>query len=184
MKTRNTYSRLGRREEKQSLRQAFIFFILTILILTGTIFLGIPVLVKVAVFLSDLKGSSQPVEQTDLIAPAPPRLDPLPEAIKTNSISLTGSAEAGASVDVYLNYKNVLTVVSDSDSHFLTEKIRLEAGKNSVYIIAIDRAGNKSSASEMSYIWFDDQPPELTIEQPTDGSRFNGQEEKTITIQG
>lgn len=184
MKVRGTHSRLMRREEKQSLRKAVIFFLLTILILAGTIFLGIPALVKVAVFLAELKGSSLPVEQTDLIPPAPPRLDPIPEAVKTNLIGLSGSAEAGANVEIYLNDGLVLTIISDNDSHFITEKIRLEQGKNSVYITAIDKAGNKSSPSEKAFIWFDDQPPDLTIEQPADNSRFSGQKERTIIIQG
>jgi len=184
MKIRGAHSRLMRREEKQSLRKAVIFFLLTILILAGTVFLGIPALVKVAVFLAELKGSSLPVEQTDLIPPAPPRLDPIPEAVKTNLIGLSGSAEAGANVEIYLNDGLVLTIISDNDSHFITEKIRLEQGKNSVYIIAIDKAGNKSSPSEEASLLFDDQPPDLTIEQPADNSRFNGQGEKSIIIQG
>lgn len=184
MEFRGAHSRLMRREEKQSLRKAAIFFLLTLLILAGTIFLGIPALVKVAVFLAELKGSSLPVEQTDVIPPAPPRLDPLPEATKTNSIGLSGSAEAGANVEIYLNDRLVLTLVSDNDSHFITEKIRLEEGKNSVYVIAFDKAGNKSSPSEKISIWFNDQPPDLSIEQPGDNSHFNGEKEKTITVQG
>lgn len=184
MRKRKPYSRLARTQEKQNLRRAFIYILLAIIISATTLFLGIPVLIRVAIFFAEIKGSSLPVEQTDVIPPPPPRIDTLPEATKTNLISLAGSAEEGSTVEVYLNEKNITSVVSDSNSRFITEKLRLEGGKNSVYVIAIDKARNESSPSEKQYLWFDDKPPELLITQPEDGATFYGEQEKSITVQG
>jgi hypothetical protein len=184
MRRRRPYSRLARRQEKDNIRKALIYFVLAIILLVATLFLGIPVIVKVAVFFAEFRSSSLPIEQTDIIAPSPPRINTLPDANKTNLISLSGSAEAGSSVEIYLNEKNITTVVSDSDSKFITEKLRLEEGRNTIYAIAIDKAGNQSSSSEKHYVLFDDQPPELTITSPEDRTTFYGEQEKSITIQG
>ena len=77
-----------------------------------------------------------------------------------------------------------LLKVVDGNQKFVTEKLRLEKGKNSLYAIAVDKAGNQSTASTQSYIWFDNEPPELTISQPEDDTKFYGEHEKSITIQG
>ena len=87
-------------------------------------------------------------------------------------------------MEIYLNGKNITTVISDSDSKFITEKLRLEEGRNTIYAIAIDKAGNQSSPSEKHYVLFDEEPPELTISSPEDGATFYGEQEKSITIQG
>jgi len=116
MNKRNQYSRLSRRQEKENIRRAFIYFFLAIILMGTTIFLGIPILVRVAVFFAEIKGSSLPVEQTDLLAPSPPRINPLPEATKTAYINLSGTAEVGSTVEIFLNDKKVTSIVSDKDS--------------------------------------------------------------------
>ncbi len=181
---RKTYSRLARRQEKQNLRRAFLYILLAIIILGTTLFLGIPVLIRVAVFFAEIRGSSLPIEQTDVLPPPPPQINLLPEATDNQSIEISGSAEAGATVEIYLNDKKITAVVSNNDSEFLTEKLRLEEGRNSLYAIAIDKAGNQSSSSQKQYIWFDNQPPELTINSPEDRASFYGDQEKSVTIQG
>ncbi len=108
----------------------------------------------------------------------------MPETIKTGLTSLSGTAEASSTVEIYFNGKKVTSVVSDSNSKFTTGKLRLEEGKNSIYAVAIDKAGNQSSSSEKYYVWFDEEPPELTISSPEDGAIFYGEQEKSITIQG
>jgi hypothetical protein len=68
------FSRLARKEEVRSLRQAFFFGILTIVFLLLLIFLGIPALIKMAIFLGEIRSSSTPVKTEDLLPPAPPIL--------------------------------------------------------------------------------------------------------------
>jgi hypothetical protein len=184
MAKRSQYSRLSRRQEKENIRRAFIYISLALVLLGTTVLLGIPILVKVAVFFAEIKGSSLPVEQTDLLAPPPPRINLLPEATKTAYINLSGTAEAGATVEIYINDKKIDSIVSDSDSKFSTGKLRLEEGRNSIYAIALDSSGNQSSTSEKHYIWYDEEPPELEITSPQDGASFYGEQEKSIEVQG
>ncbi len=184
MAKRSSYSRLSRRQEKENLRKAFIYFILAIVLMGATLFLGIPVIIRVAIFFTEIRGSSLPVEQTDTLAPSPPRINTLPEATKTAYINLSGTSEAGSTVEIYINDQKVDSIVSDSNSSFSTGKLRLEEGRNSIYTIAVDHTGNQSSASEKHYVWYDEKPPELEITSPQDGANFYGEQEKSITIQG
>ena len=184
MTKRSPYSRLSRSQEKENIRRAFIYFFLAIILMGATIFLGIPILVKVAVLFAEIRGSSLPVEQTDLLAPPPPKINPLPEATITAYINLSGTAEAGSTVEIFLNDKKVTSIVSDNDSKFSTGKLHLEEGKNSFYALAIDKAGNQSSASEKYYLWYDELPPELEIISPQDGANFYGEQEKSLLVQG
>jgi hypothetical protein len=184
MNKRSPYSRLSRRQEKENIRRAFLYFFLALILMGATILLGIPILVRVAVFFAEIRGSSLPVEQTDLLAPPPPRINTLPEATKTAYINLSGTAEAGATVEIYINDQKVDSLVSDSDSNFSTGKLRLEEGKNSIYALATDKAGNQSSTSELYYVWYDEKPPELEITSPQDGANFYGEQEKSLTVQG
>ena len=184
MTKRNQYSRLSRRQEKDNLRKASIYIILAVILMGGTLFLGIPVIVRVAIFFAEIRGSSLPVEQTDTLAPSPPKISTLPEATKTAYINLSGTAEAGSTIEIYFNDKNIISIISDNNSKFSTGKLRLEEGKNSIYAIAVDNKGNQSSASEKHFVWYDEKPPELDITSPQDGANFYGSQEKTITIQG
>jgi len=184
MTKRSQYSRLSRRQEKENLRKAFIYIILAIVLMGATLFLGIPVIIRVAIFFTEIRGSSLPIEQTDTLAPSPPKINTLPEATKTAYINLSGTGEAGSTIEIYFNDKNIISIISDNDSKFSTGKLRLEEGKNSIYAIAVDNKGNQSSSSEKHYVWYDEKPPELDITSPQDGDNFYGSQEKTITIQG
>ncbi len=184
MAKRLIYSRLSRRQEKENLRKAFIYFILAVVLMGATLFLGIPVIIRVAIFFTEIRGSSLPVEQADTLAPPPPRINTLPEATKMAYLNLSGTSEAGSIVEIYINDQKVDSLVSDSDSKFSTGKLRLEEGRNSIYALALDSTGNQSSASEKHYVWYDETPPELEIISPSDGASFYGEQEKSLVVQG
>lgn len=178
-------SRLARVEEKKSLKKAFIFVVLTISLILTLIFFGIPTLVRVAVLFAEIKSSStQTTEQTDSIPPSPPQLDDLSEHTKDQNISLTGFAEQNSTVEVFLNGSPVGTVTTNSEGKFSIEKVSLSQGKNEIYAIAADKAGNKSQPSETLTTNFDNTPPDLTVDQPQDGTTFNEDRQKKMKISG
>lgn len=178
------HSRLVKKEEAKSLRRTVIFGGLTILFILGIIFLGIPTLVKIAVFFSEIKSSGTPVEQSDILPPAPPKINSLPEATSTNSISLSGFAEAGSTVEVFLNNSSYKKVIASEDGTFLVDNLSLTEGQNEIYTIAQDQAGNLSQPSETILILFDKAPPTLEISQPQDGANFTGEKQRKIQISG
>ena len=81
---------------------------------------------------------------------------------------MAGFAETGSKVTVYVNSQSKGEVVVDSNGEFEVDGVRLTAGKNGVWAIAVDQAGNKSQDSAVANVDMDDVKPELAIESPTD----------------
>ena len=154
------FSRVARKEEARSLRRAFLFGILTIALLLVLIFLGIPALIKMAIFLGNIRSSSTPVKTEDLLPPAPPTLTPLPPATNSAQISLKGFAEAGTTVEVFLNGISEAKLVSEKNGAFATSKIILTTGRNEITAKAIDNAGNIGQSSGKMVVFYDSSPPQ------------------------
>lgn len=177
-------SRLVRIEEKKSLRKAFFFSLLTIVLLLGLIFVGIPLLTKMAVFLSEIRGSGQSTEQNDTIAPQPPRFNSLPEDTKEQTLSVSGFAEPSSTVEIFLNDSPIATTTTTAEGTFNFEKINLNQGKNEIYGLVSDKAGNKSQASPKTIVVFDNTPPKLEIAEPQNGAALSGERKRKIKISG
>ena len=90
------HSRLQRVEEKRNIRQATLLGLAAILAIIVVIVLGIPLLVRMAVFLGDVKSSSRPVDKNDLIPPVPPQISLPYTATNSANQTISGSAEPGS----------------------------------------------------------------------------------------
>lgn len=179
---RTSYSRLARSEEKKNLKKAFIYVILSIISLILLVVFGIPALAKMAALLSELGGSTIPVEKNDTTPPAPPKLSQLPEATNNKSLEITGISEPGATIILAINGDQIETV-SNKDGKF-TYNFKLLNGENSVFAKAKDSSGNESLESDSLSITYDDTPPDLEITTPGDGSHYYGSKQRQIVIQG
>jgi len=164
------FSLLSKKESKRNLRQAVFFSLLTIALAALIFIYGIPAVIKMAVFIGNLRSSSTPVESNDNIPPSPPIFKTLPEATNSAKINLHGFAESGSDVKIYLTGQPVNDVIADNDGNFSMDNLELTLGKNEITAMAVDNAGNKSRESEKLVVWYDNQPPELEISQPTDGA--------------
>lgn len=160
-------SRLARHESRVWARQAVMFLLLVIVAVFIVLRWGLPLLVKLAVFLGDVKAGTEKVEQADTIAPIAPQLLPLPVATFSAQIKVAGFAEAGSKVTVYVNSQTRGEVVADSNGGFELDGVALVAGKNGVWAVAVDQAGNKSQDAAVVYVDMDNTQPELTIQSPT-----------------
>jgi bacillopeptidase F len=176
------FSRLARKEEKRSIRQAIFYGGLIFILALGIIFLGIPVLIKMAIFLGNLRSSSMPVELKDTLPPTPPVLKPLPEATNSAQLVVGGFAESGATVKIFLTGGEEKEVVADNEGTFTFDNLKLTLGKNEIYALATDKAGNKSVESEKIIVWYDNTPPELEITQPTDKMTISEEDNKLEVI--
>jgi len=176
-------SRLRRKEEARSLRQAIFFGTLTVVLALGLVFLGIPVLIRMAIFLGELRSSSLPVETKDVLPPAPPRLRPLLEATNSAQIIVQGFAEPGSTVEVLLGGISTKKIIAEDDGAFKASGITLTLGRNEIIVTATDEAGNTSQESGKINIDYDETPPELEVSEPADGATLFGEENK-ITIKG
>src|SRR3989344_4455216 len=137
-------SRLQRKREKDSLRQAGKYILLTLVTLFLVVKFGLPSLIRLAAFIGDLKSSSQPIEKTDNLAPAAPTLLPLPEATNSAKIAITGYAETGATIKLSRGGMIVEKTIADSDGNFAFKDVVLKEGNNEFFDEAVDSQGNTS----------------------------------------
>lgn len=178
------YSRLSRREGKRYARQSLLLTFLTLFLLVALLFWGIPSLVKLAIFLSDLRSSTQPISGQDTIPPAPPVVQPTYDATNSAIIRIQGFAEEGSSVILSINNADAYEVLVETNGEFLFNNIRLNPGENRILARAIDASGNESLKSSPLNVLYDSSPPELTVESPSDGASYFGASEKNIKVRG
>jgi len=175
-------SLLAKKEKERNLRKAFLYGFLTILLGMAIFFLGVPALIKLAVFVGKLNSSSIMPEQSDNIPPSPPVFNPLFEATKSAQISLSGFAESESTVKLFFNNQEK-DVLADQEGKFTFGNLNLKEGQNKIYAIAIDKAGNESNYSDKINILYDNKPPEIEISQPQDGETIST-EDNRIEIVG
>lgn len=177
------YSRLESVEEKKNFRSATFLIILTIAVIVVLIIVGIPAVGKVATFVSGLRGGSTSVTSNDKTPPAPPTFKTYPDFTNQVTTNISGSAEPGATIKLDLNGTEVETLV-DKDGNFNFQNLSLIIGDNIFSTIAVDPAGNISQKTPEKKIVYDNKPPDLAIDSPSDGSKFFGSGQRQVTIQG
>lgn len=175
-------SRRLRVRERRLTRKAYLL-LLASAILFGAFILFVPSrIAQILTFTEGFKSDSLPQEQ-DKTPPAPPGIEPPPDYIKTDKITITGRAEIDSVVKIYNNETPAGEITVDQASNFSTE-ITLTEGKNEIWATATDSAGNTSDKSSTRAILYDTKAPQMEIKNPQDGQSFSGKEEKSITIEG
>jgi hypothetical protein len=180
---RRPKSRLARRQKKSLMKQTFLFVVLTMVLILAILRWGLPILVKMAGLIADMRSGGE-VEIADTIAPPPPRLQPLAAATNSAEVNLKGFAEAGASIKVSLNGFEREEVVAESDGTFLIDALELNDGENRIWAVAADPSGNESQRSEVIRVIFDNQAPELVVDAPEDGMKVTDSAGRNIEIRG
>lgn len=176
-------SRLARKQKLKDTRRAVLFIALTLGLALALIFVGIPVLIRVAVFLGNLRASSKLPEKSDTIPPSPPRLITSFEATNSAQFSLKGYAEPGATIKLSNSGLSLAEVVVDTDGLFIVKDIELTLGRNEIMAVAEDAAGNESQPSIPAVIEYDTSAPKLTITNPENGATITDLDNQ-IKIQG
>lgn len=174
-------SRLQTLEEKRNVRKATLLGLGTILIVIAVIILGIPFLIRLAVFFGDLNSSQRPVDKNDVIPPVPPQISLPYDATNSATQTISGSAEPGSTVFLTLNSDSAGDVVVADDGTFSISNIRLDTGNNSISAVAVDQSGNQSASSETLQIFYSQKPPDLNIDSPADHQQIS---DKTVNVVG
>jgi hypothetical protein len=179
---RNPYSRLASVEERRNIKSTIIFISLTIVTIVLLFFVGIPILGRFTAFISDLGKSNKPITTLDTTPPAPPKFNTFSDFTNQENVSIAGTAEPGATVNLTFNgvEKNTL---SDTGGNFSFSQ-KLNEGENHFSAVAVDSSGNESQRTKDLVITFDKKAPDLTIDSPGDGSQFFGSKQRQVTIVG
>lgn len=176
------YSRFESLEEKRNFRNATILIILTVGVVALLFVYGIPLVGRVASFVSGLRGNAS-ITLNDKTPPVPPSFNIFPDFTNQQEISISGTAEPGATAKLNLNNKDQETLV-DKDGNFVFQNISLQPDNNIFSAVAVDTAGNTSQRTSDKTISYDIKPPDLTIDSPADGTKFFGNTQRQISIQG
>lgn len=178
-------SRFYRTQNRRSTRQALIFFALTAILIVVIIFFGIPLLVKAAGFLLDLRSASTPAQKTSSTAPPPPQLLPLTyEATNSSTITISGYSQPGFQITLFQNSQTVKDLVTDQDGNFTFSGLTLEPGENQFWTTTKNSDNIDSQLSNQISITYDQTPPSLDITSPLPDTKYYGPEEKTVTATG
>ena len=176
-------TRLQRKREKESAKQAFKYLFLIFLVLFLMVRFGLPGLIRLAAFISDIRSSGEPIEKQDQIAPRPPSLNQIPEATFSAEIDLSGFAESGTTTQLYVRGITVADSVANNEGEFEFLGVHLREGENEIYVTSKDDQGNVSDESISYTITVDNEPPMLSLETPSNGDKFFDNE-NPITVKG
>lgn len=175
-------------EEIKAYRKMAVVVVLVFL-LAGSLYLwGVPLVIGVSNFWQQLGVNGKPLltkpsPQAEFVPPA--WLEPLPVAINNlDNFKIKGSAQAGLEVRVYLNGKELKTVLTDANGNFELTTTNLTEGENQIYAKAIDSFGNESEPSNTQTINFDKTPPDLEISLPDENLNTVTQEDNHLDIKG
>ncbi len=99
-----------------------------------------------------------------------PTIDKLPNAINTDTISVSGETTISVTVTLYVNTVKVATTTSDSSGNFKFDNVKLTVGSNIIKAVA----SNKSEKQESTpvTIVLDITKPSLVVNAPVDGSTY------------
>lgn len=127
--------------------------------------------------------------------PTPPVFTNAPEAVNTETITLSGRSLSGTTIKIYINGPERGTTTTAADGVFSFTDLKLASGKNMIFAKAYDDKGNESESSEYLILNYDQQSPKIDITSPKDGDTVRNlnkrieitgkiDEKATITING
>ncbi|MBU1133242.1 hypothetical protein KKG08_03140 [Patescibacteria group bacterium] len=127
--------------------------------------------------------------------PSAPVFEDVPEAVNENSVDLSGRAQPGETILLFVNGPEKAKTTADSEGKFNFVDVHLINGKNTLFAKALDSQNRESDKTAYFYITVDNDSPEIEIDEPKNGDtvknlnrriRISGKinEKATITING
>ncbi|MBI2010288.1 MAG: hypothetical protein HYS86_03905 [Candidatus Chisholmbacteria bacterium] len=163
------------------MRQSIFLILLAFTLLLVVVRYGIPLLIRLAVFVSDVQGGRQSEDRNVAAILVPPVLDTLPEATFSGELDVTGFAQEGLLVALFVNGNPEEDVIVDDLGEFEVIEVTLRSGKNRLWATARDEEGNESEKSAEVVVIVDQSKPVITINSPEDGKTVT---EKSIEVSG
>jgi bacillopeptidase F len=151
---------------KQKLKNiVFVTILIPATMLFAFVFFG-PQISSIFGLISTYRDNGGPEDRTQVSVPI--FKDP-PTSVNTTSLNLTGFAEAGTTVKLFVNGPEKATTVTTSDGIFTFRDIGLIKGRNTIFARAVDQNGNESEKSQTVTVVVDSEKPKITLETPQDG---------------
>lgn len=157
--------------------------LLTVFITIALIALGIGALTFFAPTVGTIFGffsKNRNKNYDAVIIPNPPVLADIPEATKEKEINITGYAQAGLTIKLYVNGPEKAETTAGADGVFTFDKVALVKGRNTIFVKAINSENSMSDKSTTYVITVDEKAPEIDIESPKDGDTIRNLDKRVI----
>lgn len=174
-------SRRYRRSQPNPLKRLAAYAVLATVIVFIMGIWGVTLLANLSNFWESVRGNNAPLSSQDKAPPSPPRLDQLPTFTNKSKVSITGTAESGSTVSLFIDGEKKDEQIVGNDGQFGFRDLILGGGPTSFYAIAKDGTGNESPASNTVSVTYDKTPPKISSLQPADGTTSSSQ---YVTISG
>ncbi len=120
-------------------------------------------------------GAASITVTLDSIAPAAPIITQPASPTNNQNITVSGTAEAGASIKIYLasgqgTASLIGTATADGQGSFTLPNVTLTEGGNSITATATDTAGNTGASSTAVTVLLDTKAPVITVLAPENNS--------------
>ncbi len=156
-------------------RRFIIILTMIVVVLLGTYFVGLAIL-------SRLGTREETFTQRDRTAPPPPTLSSVPQATNSAKLNIKGFAEAGSTVNLFLNGSEKDSQLVGAEGQFVFEEVPLEQGENEIYATAKDTTGNESHQSTVYKVIIDRKPPKLEVTEPEDSAIITQKEGEQVFV--
>ncbi|MBI2031136.1 MAG: hypothetical protein HYT08_00835 [Candidatus Levybacteria bacterium] len=181
MRKRASGSRLSRRLERQSKRNLFLSIVGILITFFLAVKFGIPLLVNFSLFISGSNNSNLPAKRsTASFLPSPILIS---QFTATNSarIYVPGTSSPEIDIEIYHDGRLIDKIQSDKNGAFSFE-ITLNSGANQIKVKA-KKDMDESDYSNILTINYNNNPPKLDVNSPSDGQSFPKHQE-IITVSG
>lgn len=162
------------------LSSAFFFFIVSIAFVLTMLRFGVPLIIS---FTSLLNRKDQPTNDLSFNFVPPPDLFSLKDVTNTATIELQGKSFSMGIVKVFVNQKEADKIEVKANDLF-SSTVALDNGENFIYALIINSEGKVSEPSKTISIIYDNSLPLLEISSPANQTRYSGNSQKTIFIEG
>lgn len=161
-------SRLNRKEDEEITKKTILLGGTTVLVFILVLIFGLPLLIKLSVFMGNIKSSSKNDNQEKVLPPLPPRLMASFEATNSARFSISGVAEPKVEVELLKNDVSLGKKSVDDKGGFLFDNIGLDLGGNTFTALASTEKDGISELSKTVTVFYDNQPPVLNMINPSE----------------
>jgi len=175
------YSRRASVQEKKNTRKAILYLVLTVVAVIVLVLYGIPFIARTASFVSELKKSDNQLKKTIIFLPSCLKLK-----LRRNIPIKSGGNQRCYRTGSY-RFRHRQRSKGRNRGHQgrpFSYSFNLKKGENIISFTAKDSAGNQSQETKVYTINYDNEPPEISLKSPADGSSFYGSKQQQITIDG
>lgn len=167
----------GRKDTATGVVYLFVAVIIIVVMITW----GVPWMARIAGLLITDDNGTGGVEE---LSPTPPIFSDIPEATNSATVEVSGFAQPGIDVVLYVNGAEYKKDLTDDAGVFDFSDVTLQPGDNTIYAYAVTPKNSESEQSKQYNISYDNEKPQVELSSPSEGQVFRGQTQRIANFQG